>query len=140
MVGRRLCGRRGPSAISHQLSAIRLAMRLGLIAGNGRFPFLVLDAARGLGHDVTVIALRDETFPELEDAAARSPKAALHWISLGQLGMCISLLKDAGVTQAGMEGQARAPQDLEIQTEIRRLAALVEVAFEKDHRRPPGDT
>ncbi len=77
-------------------------MRLGLIAGNGRFPFLVLDAARGLGHDVTVIALRDETFPELEDAAARSPKAALHWISLGQLGMCISLLKDAGVTQAVM--------------------------------------
>ena len=44
-------------------------MRLGLIAGNGRFPFLVLDAARGAGHDVTVIALKEETFPELADAA-----------------------------------------------------------------------
>ena len=43
-------------------------MRLGLIAGNGRFPFLVLDAARGAGHDVTVVALKEEAFPELADA------------------------------------------------------------------------
>ena len=50
-------------------------MRLGLIAGNGRFPFLVLDAARGLGHDVTIVALKDETFPELADIAARPPAA-----------------------------------------------------------------
>ena len=55
-------------------------MRLGLIAGNGRFPFLVLDAARGLGHDVTVVALKDETFPELADLAARLPAADFHWI------------------------------------------------------------
>jgi DUF1009 family protein len=82
-------------------------MHLGLIAGNGRFPFLVLDAARGAGHDVTVIGLKDETFPELEGLAARSPAAAFHWISLGQLGTLISLLKNAGVTQAVMAGQVK---------------------------------
>ena len=82
-------------------------MRLGLIAGNGRFPFLVLEAARGAGHDVTVIALEEETFPDLADAAARPPAAAMHWISLGQLGTCIRLLKDAGVTQAVMAGQVK---------------------------------
>ena len=47
-------------------------MRLGLIAGNGRFPFLVLDAARAQGHDVTIIAAKEETFPELNEAAARA--------------------------------------------------------------------
>jgi DUF1009 family protein len=82
-------------------------MKLGLIAGNGRFPFLVLDAARGAGHDVTVVALKDETFPELADLAARTPAAAFHWISLGQLGRLIALLKDAGVTQAVMAGQVK---------------------------------
>jgi DUF1009 family protein len=82
-------------------------MKLGLIAGNGRFPFLVLDAARGAGHDVTVIALNEETFPDLADVAARPPAAAMHWISLGQLGTCIKLLKDAGVTQAVMAGQVK---------------------------------
>jgi UDP-2,3-diacylglucosamine hydrolase len=82
-------------------------MHLGLIAGNGRFPFLVLDAARGLGHDVTIIALKDETFPELAEAAARPPAAALHWISLGQLGTLLKVFKDAGVTQAVMAGQVK---------------------------------
>jgi UDP-2,3-diacylglucosamine hydrolase len=82
-------------------------MKLGLIAGNGRFPFLVLDAARGAGHDVTVVALKDETFPELADLAARPPAAAFHWISLGQLGTLITLFTDAGVTQAVMAGQVK---------------------------------
>src|SRR5713101_6116703 len=82
-------------------------MRLGLIAGNGRFPFLVLDAARGAGHDVTVVALKEETFPEIADIAARPPKADVHWISLGQLGTCISVLKEAGVSQAVMAGQVK---------------------------------
>jgi DUF1009 family protein len=82
-------------------------MRLGLIAGNGRFPFLVLDAARGAGHDVTVIALKEEAFPDLEALAARAPAAAFHWISLGQLGTWISTLKAAGVTQAVMAGQVK---------------------------------
>jgi DUF1009 family protein len=82
-------------------------MRLGLIAGNGRFPFLVLDAARGAGHDVTVIALKEEAFPDLETLAARAPAAAFHWISLGQLGTWISTLKAAGITQAVMAGQVK---------------------------------
>jgi DUF1009 family protein len=82
-------------------------MRLGLIAGNGRFPFLVLDAARGAGYDVTVIAIKEEAFADLESAAARPPRAVLHWVSLGQLGRCISLLKEAGVTDAVMAGQVK---------------------------------
>ena len=82
-------------------------MRLGLIAGNGRFPFLVLEAARGAGDDVTVIAITEEAFPDLAEVAARPPAADLHWISLGQLGKCISTLKAAGVTQAVMAGQVK---------------------------------
>jgi len=82
-------------------------VRLGLIAGNGRFPFLVLDAARSVGHDVTVVAIKEEALPDLADAAARAPRAALHWVSLGQLGKCISLLKEAGVTEAVMAGQVK---------------------------------
>ncbi len=81
-------------------------MKLGLIAGNGRFPFLVLDAARAQGHDVTVIATKEEAFPELNEAAKRHG-SAIHWISIGQLGTCISLLQDAGVTRAVMAGQVR---------------------------------
>jgi DUF1009 family protein len=81
-------------------------MRLGLIAGNGRFPFLVLDAARSMGHDVTVIAAKEETFADLNEAAAKA-RARIHWISLGELGRCISLLKDAGVSHAVMAGQVK---------------------------------
>jgi len=81
-------------------------MKLGLIAGNGRFPFLVLDAARAQGHEVTVIAAKEETFPELTAAAERHG-APMHWISLGQLGKCISLLQEAGVTRAVMAGQVK---------------------------------
>src|SRR5580692_4872368 len=81
--------------------------RLGLIAGNGRFPFRVLEAARAAGHDVTVVAIKEEAFPDLADFAARPPVAACTWVSLGQLGTCISVLKDAGVTQAVMAGQVK---------------------------------
>ena len=81
-------------------------MKLGLIAGNGRFPFLVLEAARTQGHDVTIVAAKEETFPELNDAAGRHG-SAIHWISLGQLGKCISVMKDAGVTHAVMAGQVK---------------------------------
>src|SRR5687767_5428642 len=82
------------------------AVRLGLIAGNGRFPFLVLEAARAQGHAVTVIAAREETFPDLEGLAARVG-AAIHWISLGQLGTCLRLFEEAGVTYAVMAGQVK---------------------------------
>jgi len=81
-------------------------MKLGIIAGNGRFPFLVLEAARSQGHDVTIIAINEETFPELNEAAKRH-QAAIHWISLGHLGKCINLLKDAGATTAVMAGQVK---------------------------------
>lgn len=81
-------------------------MKLGLIAGNGRFPFLVLDAARAMGHDVTVIAMKEEAFTDL-NAAAATAKSPIHWISLGELGKCIRLMKDAGVTHAVMAGQVK---------------------------------
>ena len=81
-------------------------MKLGLIAGNGRFPFLVLEAARAQGYEVTVIATKEEAFKDLE-AAARQAGARFHWVSLFHLGTCIAHLKDAGVTQAVMAGQVK---------------------------------
>jgi DUF1009 family protein len=80
--------------------------RIGLIAGNGRFPFLALQGARSLGHDVTVVAVKEEAFPELEKAA-REAGADLTWVSLGHLGKCIKVLKAAGVRQAVMAGQVK---------------------------------
>jgi DUF1009 family protein len=89
-------------------------VRLGLIAGNGRFPFLVLDAARALGHEVTVVGLKSETFPELAAAAARPPAAGFHWISLGQLGTLIKVFSEAGVSQAVMAGQVKHTKLFEV--------------------------
>ncbi len=82
-------------------------MHIGLIAGNGRFPFLVLDAARRFGHAVTVVAVREEASPDLEAAAAREPRAAIVRLSLGQLGACIETFRAAGVTHALMAGQVK---------------------------------
>ncbi len=82
-------------------------MHLGLIAGNGRFPFLVLEAARAAGHQVTVIALKEEAFPELEAEAAKAPAAAVHRVSLGKLGTWVGLLEKAGATHALMAGQVK---------------------------------
>jgi DUF1009 family protein len=80
--------------------------RIGLIAGNGRFPFLVLQGARSLGHDVTIVAIKEEAFLDLE-TTARESRADFHWVSLGQLGKCIKILKSAGVSQAVMAGQVK---------------------------------
>jgi DUF1009 family protein len=80
--------------------------RIGLIAGNGRFPFLVLQGARSLGYDVTIVAIKEEAFPELE-SAARDASADLQWVSLGHLGTCIKILKTAGVSRAVMAGQVK---------------------------------
>ncbi|HVB38807.1 MAG TPA: UDP-2,3-diacylglucosamine diphosphatase LpxI, partial [Vicinamibacterales bacterium] len=66
----------------------------------------VLDAACAQGHEVTIIAAKEETFPELNDAAART-RSAIHWMSLGQLGKCIKVLEQAGVTHAVMAGQVK---------------------------------
>ena len=82
-------------------------MRLGLIAGNGRFPLLVLAAARSLGHDVTIVAITQEASTELEAAAARPPVALLHWVSVGQVGTCLQILERAGVSHAVMAGQVK---------------------------------
>jgi UDP-2,3-diacylglucosamine hydrolase len=103
--------------------------RIGLIAGNGRFPFLVLQGARSLGHDVTVVAVKEEAFPELE-AAAGDAGADLHWVSLGHLGKCIKILKSAGVTRAVMAGQVKHVKifsgiipDLTLMSALTRLKA-----------------
>ena len=80
--------------------------KLGLIAGNGRFPFLVLDAARAQGFDVVVAAIKEETFPEIDSQGA----AAVHWLSLGELSRLIETFKREGVTKAVMAGQVRHKQ------------------------------
>jgi DUF1009 family protein len=74
----------------------------GLIAGNGRFPFLVLEGARSQGIEMAVIALKEEASPELEKSAKR-----LHWVSLGELSKAIDLMHKEGVTQAVMAGQVK---------------------------------
>ena len=84
-----------------------MTQKIGIIAGNGRFPFLVLDAARAQGYAVTIIGIKEEASTELEEAAARSPKADLHWVSIGQLGTFLKILKDANLTQAVMAGQVK---------------------------------
>jgi UDP-2,3-diacylglucosamine hydrolase len=80
--------------------------RIGLIAGNGKFPFLALQGARSLGHDVTVVAVKEEADPDLE-SAARSAGADLHWVSLGHLGKCLKILKTARVERAVLAGQVK---------------------------------
>jgi len=74
----------------------------GLIAGNGRFPFLVLQGARSQGIDMAVIAIKEEADPDLGKLAQR-----LHWVSLGELSKTIDLLHQEGVTQAVMAGQVK---------------------------------
>ncbi|MFL6281432.1 MAG: LpxI family protein [Vicinamibacterales bacterium] len=80
--------------------------KIGLIAGNGRFPFLVLQGARSLGHDVTIVAIKEEAFADLE-TTAREARAEFHWLSLGQLGKCIKILQSAGISRAVMAGQVK---------------------------------
>jgi DUF1009 family protein len=74
----------------------------GLIAGNGRFPFLVLEGARSQGIDMAVIALKEEASQELANSTKR-----LHWVSLGELSKAIDLMHREGVTQAVMAGQVK---------------------------------
>jgi UDP-2,3-diacylglucosamine hydrolase len=81
-------------------------VHLGLIAGNGKFPFLVLEAARAQGHRVTIVAAKEEASEDLNGAAARHG-AAIHWVSIWQVGACIRALEEAGVTHAVMAGQVR---------------------------------
>ncbi len=79
--------------------------KLGLIAGNGRFPFLVLDAARAQGYEVVVAAIKEETSPEIE-----SRGTTVHWLSLGELSKLIETFRREGVTRAVMAGQVKHKQ------------------------------
>ena len=83
---------------------------LGLIAGNGRFPFLLLDATRAHGLRVVVAAIREETDPEMDRRAAADAGVTVHWMSLGELSRLISMFHTEGVTRAVMAGQVRHKQ------------------------------
>ena len=79
-----------------------ISEKWALIAGNGKFPFLVLDAARSQGIEMAVIAIREEAFEELRTVAPRA-----HWVSLGELGKAIDLLHQEKATKAVMAGQVK---------------------------------
>ncbi|MGP8268610.1 MAG: LpxI family protein [Terracidiphilus sp.] len=85
-------------------------MTLGLIAGNGRFPFLLLDAARAQGLAVVVAAIREETAPEMDRRAASDNGITVHWLSLGELSRLIEIFHKEGVEKAVMAGQVKHKQ------------------------------
>src|SRR6185295_2593925 len=80
-------------------------MRYGLIAGNGRFPFLVVEGARKAGVSLSVAAIRQETDPKIEQQVER-----LTWVGIGQLGKMIRFFKNEGVEKAIMAGQVKHVQ------------------------------
>ena len=88
----------------------KIAGKLGLIAGNGRFPFLLLDAARAHHLEVVVMAIREETDPEIDARAQSDAAITVHWISLGELSRLIETFQHAGVQEAVMAGQVRHKQ------------------------------
>ena len=84
--------------------------KLGLIAGNGRFPFLLLEAARASGLEVVVAAIKEETDPEMNERAAADAGMRVYWLSLGELSKLIDTFHQEGVTRAVMAGQVRHKQ------------------------------
>jgi len=95
--------------------------KIGLIAGNGKFPLLALDAARAQGYEVVVAAIREEAFPEIESHGA----AAVHWLSLGELSRLIETFQREGVRRAVMAGQVRHKQIFSSLRPDWRLARLL---------------
>jgi DUF1009 family protein len=95
--------------------------RIGLIAGNGKFPLLVLDAARAQGFDVVVAAIKEEAFPEIEHRGAY----AVHWLSLGELSKLIEIFQREGVRRAIMAGQVKHKQIFSAIRPDFRLAKLL---------------
>ena len=87
-----------------------MSRRLGLIAGNGRFPFLLLDAARARGVEVVVAAIKEETDAEMDARATADPGIRVHWLSLGELSKLIDTFHKEGVANAVMAGQVRHKQ------------------------------
>src|ERR1051325_6454872 len=110
-------------------SAFRIPhLRYGLIAGNGRFPFLVLEGARAAGVELAVAAIKEETDPGIESLARR-----VEWISVGHLGKLIKFFKREGVTHALMAGQVKHVQ-------IFKLNALPDLRMVKLWRGSSGAT
>ena len=103
-------------------------MRIAIIAGNGRFPFLVLDAARSQGHDVTLIGIKEEASKDLEEAAAGPPKADLHWVSIGHLGTFLKILKDAQIKTAVMAGQVKHVKIFSIVPDLTAMTMMAKLA------------
>jgi DUF1009 family protein len=98
---------------------------LGLIAGNGRFPFLVAAGARRAGRRVVAVAIREEASPELEQDVDE-----LHWVGLGQLGRCIEALRSAGATEAVMAGQVKHRQIFsDVVPDLKMVGLLAKLAF-----------
>jgi UDP-2,3-diacylglucosamine hydrolase len=95
--------------------------RIGLIAGNGKFPLLVLDAARASGYEVVVVAIKEEALPEIESRGA----ASVHWLSLGELSKLIETLQREGVKRAVMAGQVKHKQIFSAIRPDWRLAKLL---------------
>jgi UDP-2,3-diacylglucosamine hydrolase len=99
--------------------------RLGLIAGNGRFPFLLLEAARARGLHVVVAAINEETDPEMDTRAASDANIEVHWMSLGELSRLIETFQQRGVHNAVMAGQVRHKQIFSAIRPDWRLAKLL---------------
>ena len=99
-------------SLTHLAPASEAALtgKLGLIAGNGRFPFLLLEAARSHGLTVIVAAIKEETDPEINARAAADPAVRVHWLSLGELSKLIETFQAEGVTRAVMAGQVKHTQ------------------------------
>src|SRR3954462_10371865 len=94
--------------------------KLGLIAGNGKFPFLVADAAASHGYDVVIVAIKEEASPDLEKKAGN-----FHWLSLGDLSKLIDTFKREGVSTAVMAGQVKHKQIFSAIKPDWRLAKLL---------------
>jgi len=95
--------------------------KLGIIAGNGKFPFLVLDAAQAAGYEVVVVAIKEEAFPEIEQRGA----ASVYWLSLGELSKLIETFHREGVQHAVMAGQVKHKQIFSAIRPDWRLAKLL---------------
>lgn len=103
--------------------------KLGLIAGNGRFPFLLLDAARAHGMEVVVAAIKEETDLEMNERAAADAAVRVHWLSLGELSRLIDTFHQEGVSRAVMAGQVKHTQ---IFSSIRPDWRLAKLLFSLD--------
>ena len=102
-----------------------MASPLGLIAGNGRFPFLVAQAARRGGRRVVAVAIREEASPEIERDVD-----SVTWVGLGQLGRCIEALHEAGVREAVMAGQVKHRQIFsDVVPDLKLMGVLARLAF-----------